>query len=67
MGISYFDIGYQAGEMAVEILNGADPSTMPVQYANKSNDIMINGIVAEEIGFEIPEEFAEFVFFPGNE
>jgi len=32
--ISYYDIGYKAGEMAYEILvNGADPSTMDIAYA----------------------------------
>ena len=34
LSISYYDIGYKAGEMAYEILvNGADPATMPVEYA----------------------------------
>lgn len=34
LSISYYDIGYKAGEMAYEILvNGADPSTMKVEYA----------------------------------
>lgn len=32
LSISYYDIGYQAGEMAYEILvNGADPATMEIQ------------------------------------
>ena len=34
LSISYYDLGYQTGLMAYEILvNGADVSTMPVQYA----------------------------------
>jgi putative ABC transport system substrate-binding protein len=33
LSISYYDIGYQAGEMAYEILvNGADPATMDIQF-----------------------------------
>lgn len=33
LSISYYDIGYQAGEMAYEILvNGTDPSTMDIQF-----------------------------------
>lgn len=34
LSISYYDIGYKAGEMAYEILvNDADPATMQVEYA----------------------------------
>lgn len=34
LSISYYDIGYKAGEMAYEIMvNGADVSTMPVEFA----------------------------------
>ena len=35
LSISYYDIGHVAGEMAYEILvNGADPSTMEIAYAD---------------------------------
>ncbi len=55
--ISYYDLGYTTGEMAVDILlNGADISTMDVQYAptftkkyNKAN--------AEALGIEIPSDY----------
>ena len=31
--INYYDLGYKAGEMAVEILTeGADPAEMPIEY-----------------------------------
>ena len=34
LSISYYDIGYKAGEMAYDILvNGADVSSMPVEFA----------------------------------
>ena len=34
LSISYYDIGYKAGEMAVDILvNGADITTMPVELS----------------------------------
>ena len=34
LSISYYDIGYKTGEMAADILaNGADISTMPIEYA----------------------------------
>lgn len=35
LSISYYSIGYKAGEMAADILeNGADPATMEIQYAD---------------------------------
>lgn len=65
MGISYYEIGYQAGEMAVEILdNGANPGEMPIQYAKTSDEIVINGLVAEEIGYTVPEEYLQYVIYP---
>lgn len=55
--ISYYDIGYKTGEMAADILlNGADISTMEVEYAptftkkyNKTN--------AEKLGITIPSDY----------
>lgn len=36
LSISYYDLGYTTGKMAVSILrDGADISTMPIQYAEK--------------------------------
>lgn len=36
LSISYYDIGYKAGLMAYDILvNGADPATMEIQYAQE--------------------------------
>lgn len=61
MGINYFDLGAKAGKMAVEILNGADPAEMPVQFADTSDEVVINGTVAEEIGFTVPDKYKDFV------
>lgn len=57
--ISYYDIGYKTGEMAADILlNGADISTMDIEFAptftkkyNKAN--------AEQLGIEIPSDYVE--------
>ena len=36
LSISYYDLGYTTGKMAVKILKGeADISTMPIEYAEK--------------------------------
>jgi putative ABC transport system substrate-binding protein len=64
MGVNYFDLGREAGLMAIEILNGANPAEMPVRFAANSSEVVINGATAEELGFEVPEEFKEFVIFP---
>jgi len=37
-GFEYYDIGYEAGEMAVKILNGeATPSEIPAAYPGNLN------------------------------
>ncbi len=58
VSISYYDIGYECGKMAYEILvNGADVSAMPIGYA--ANPVKeYNADFAKAIGFEMPEGFA---------
>jgi len=61
LGINYKDLGYQTGLMAVKILKGeASPATMPIESATEF-DFVINGIVAEEIGLEIPEDLQQYI------
>ncbi len=57
VSISYYDIGYECGKMAYEILvNGADVSAMPIGYA--ANPVKeYNADFAEAIGFTIPDGF----------
>ncbi|MDQ0162348.1 ABC transporter substrate-binding protein [Bacillus alveayuensis] len=63
-GFEYFDIGYQAGEMAADILNGdKKPSDIPVQYPQNLK-LLINKKAAKEMNIEILDEWqdmAEFV------
>ena len=55
--ISYYDIGYKTGEMAVDILvNGADVSAMPIQYAPQFVK-KYNPEIAEALGVAIPEGY----------
>jgi len=64
LGLTYYDLGYQTGLMAVEILqNGADISTMPVTGASNF-EYYINGPVAEALGLEIPADLQEFIRIP---
>ncbi len=57
LSIDYYDLGYKTGEMAAEILNGADISTMAICYAPAQK--MYNKAIAEELGVTIPEGFTE--------
>ena len=59
LGISYYDLGYQTGIMAIDVLNGTDVSTMPIQFAT-GFEYCVNKTVAEEIGFEIPEKYLPY-------
>lgn len=56
--ISYYDLGYAAGEQAYEILvNGADPATTPIYHFETSDlTLVVNEEVAAELNIEIPEE-----------
>ena len=56
MGINYYDLGYQAGEMAIRVLlEGADISTMPVEHQTEY-EYTFNLDTAEAIGLTIPED-----------
>ena len=57
LSISYYDLGYKAGEMAYEILvNGADVSTMEIEYA-KDVTKKYNTAICEELGVTVPEGY----------
>lgn len=57
LSISYYDLGYTTGKMAVEILaNGADVSAMEIQYAPNVTK-KYNEAVATDLGIEIPEGY----------
>lgn len=60
LGLQYYDLGYQTGLMAIDVLNGADISQMPIQFAKDGYTYTFNQTLADEIGFEIPEKYAEF-------
>lgn len=58
LSISYFDMGYAAGELAASILKGeADPATSPIVYCATATR-EYNAEVAEAIGWTIPEGIA---------
>ena len=57
LSISYYDIGYETGLMAAEILTeGADISTMEVRYAPQFTK-EYNASICETLGVTIPEDY----------
>lgn len=54
LGIDYFQLGYETGEMAVKILQGAQPESTPVQFASKLANT-VNPAAAERMGVTLPE------------
>lgn len=57
LSISYYDIGYKAGEMAYEILvNGADIKDMEIEYAPKVTK-EYNKSICEELGITVPDDY----------
>ena len=58
LSISYYDLGYQTGLMAYEILvNGADVSTMAIQTAPNVTK-MYNAANVAELGLTMPADYA---------
>ncbi len=57
LSISYYDIGYKAGEMAVDILvNGADVTAMPIEFAPNVTK-KYNAANCEALNIQIPEDY----------
>jgi len=54
LGISYSDLGYQAGLMAIKILKGEKPANIKVETA-KDLQLIINQKEADAIGLKIPD------------
>ncbi|GAA1321628.1 ABC transporter substrate-binding protein [Leucobacter albus] len=55
LGIDYTKLGYQTGEMALKVLEGADPATMAVEVS-KEFAYVVNEDAAKRMGVTIPEE-----------
>ncbi len=58
LSISYYDLGYTTGEMAVKILKGeADISTMPVEYTTVTKKY--NKAICDDLGLTVPDGYEE--------
>ncbi len=57
LAISYYDLGYTTGKMAVEILaNGADITDMEVQSASEVTK-EYNAEICADLGIEVPDDY----------
>lgn len=57
LSIDYYDLGYQTGLMAYEILvNGADPATMEIEFAPEVTK-KYNATNATKLEVEIPDDY----------
>jgi len=66
VGFKYYDHGYQAGQMAVEILkNGKKPSELSVTFPDKL-DFILNLKAATEQGINVTDEMKASVKDPEN-
>ncbi|WP_026582333.1 ABC transporter substrate-binding protein [Bacillus sp. J33] len=62
-GFSYYDLGYQTGKMAAEVLKGnKKPSEIPVELPS-SLKLVINKKAAEQQGLEVKEEWSDIAEF----
>lgn len=57
-GIDYYKLGFQTGLMAIEVLNGAKPETMPIETL-KETTLAINIEAAKQLGIVIPQEMLD--------
>lgn len=56
LGVDYYKLGFQAGEMAADVLSGkSKPADMAIQ-AQKEFKAMVNLKEAEKIGLKVPED-----------
>ncbi|MDY5251520.1 MAG: ABC transporter substrate-binding protein [Erysipelotrichaceae bacterium] len=59
LGADYYKIGYQTGEMAVEILNGDKKITDFAIQFQKDVDVYYNAKTAAKIGLELPQSIID--------
>lgn len=65
VGFKYYDHGYEAGQMAVEILKGKNPGEMDVTMPQKL-DFILNLKAAAEQGITVTDAMKAYVQDPAN-
>ena len=60
LAIDYRDLGYQAGLMAVKVLDGSAIDGMSIQKSTKF-EYTFNGATLEALGVTLPEEYRDYI------
>jgi len=60
MGIDYYELGRKTAEMAVRVLNGADPGTMPIETV-AGEQVTINEESLQLLGLTVPERYQGYI------
>ncbi|ADL12957.1 ABC transporter substrate-binding protein [Acetohalobium arabaticum] len=55
IGINYYQLGQQTGSMAAEVIAGADPAQMPIEYLEGA-ELVINKEAAKEMNVDLPDD-----------
>ncbi len=63
LGINYYNLGYQTGEMAVRVLKGEPTASMPVESL-QNFDFTINANTVAALGITVPEDLLPYVINP---
>jgi len=63
LGINYYNLGYQTGEMALRVLNGENVATLPVESLKKF-DFTINAATVDALSLSVPEELKQYIVTP---
>ena len=57
-GLDYYQLGYQTGEIAVQILKGKKPSELPITTL-KETELVVNMVTAAKLGISIPDSITK--------
>lgn len=58
LGFDYYKLGRATGRLVADILNGADPASIPTQFMTDPSDLnlLVNLDVAADLGLDIPAD-----------
>ena len=66
LSFSYYDLGYESGLMAGDILRGESvPAEMPIRWSTNFFYI-VNGYMAEALGIPVPVPYYPYIWWPEN-
>ena len=66
LSFSYYDLGYESGQMAGMVLRGESvPAEMPIRWSTNFF-YLVNGYMAEALNITVPEHYLDYVWWPEN-